>query len=395
MIRLKLTVILFLIFTSAHCQDFITVPKLSWKFSIKKPIYASPSVNGNTVYFGGLDSNFYSVDAESGKLNWKFKTKGEIRSTAVLSNGYIYFVSGDGKLYCLNKEGKQNWAFIGREKKYDFADYHQSSPVLNNGILYVGMGDGNMCAINALNGKLKWKLATGGPVHTTPAIDSTGVYFGSFDGNVYAADINTGKMIWKFKTVGHFYFPKGEVQGNPTLTRSTVIIGARDYNVYAINKEKGFAHWNKSYQRGWVLSNTYQDSILYMAGADERILVAQDLKTMTEKWKRKMELLIFGKPAFTKNLLFVGTTIGKLHGIDRNTGEDKWLFTTDSYNQNHLKYFKEDDSYRDDIFSIIKTNEQFLDMQVELGGIFSTPVINNNYILFTSTEGALYCLKQE
>lgn len=393
--RLTLTALTLAITALAYCQDFKSMPLLKWKFAIGRPIYSSPALDDNTVYFGSLDSNFYAVDIEQGKLKWFFKTKGEIRSTALIANEFIYFISGDGKLYCINKKGKLVWAFIGAEKKYDFADYHQSSPVIDKGVIYVGMGDGNLYAITATTGKLKWKFKTGGPVHSTPVCDSSSVYFGSFDGNVYAADINTGKQLWKFKTVGHFYFPKGEVQGNPTQTKNTIIVGARDYNIYAINKEKGFAHWNKSYQQGWMLSNTYQDSILYMAGADERILVAQDLKNMTEKWKRKMELLIFGKPVFTNGMLFIGTTIGKLHGIDRNTGEDKWIFTTDSYTKNHLKYFKEDDSYRDDIFSIITSNEQFLDAQVELGGIFSSAIIHNNYILFTSTEGALYCLKQD
>jgi hypothetical protein len=100
-----------------------------------------------------------------------------------------------------------------------------------------------------------------------------------------------------------------------------------------------------------------------------------------------MELLMFGKPAFTKNILHIGTTIGKHHSIDIKTGEDKWVFTTDAYKQNHSKYFKDDDSYREDIYSIITSNEQFLEAELLMGGIFSTPLICDSYILFTSTEG--------
>ena len=391
----KLIVIFLLLstVTFVSAQQNTDAPSLYWKFTVKSPVYASPVADENTAYFGSNDSSFYAVDIETGKLNWVFQTKGEIRSTALIVDNKIYFISGDGKLYCISKEGKQLWVFTGEEMKYDFADYHQSSPVIKDGVLFWGMGDGNLYAVNAADGKLKWKIKTDGPVHGTPAVDEKQVYFGSFDGNVYAANISNGKVAWKFKTVGHFYFPKGEVQGSPTLTKNTVIVGARDYNVYAINKEKGYAHWNKAYVRGWMLSNTYVDSILYMAGADERVLIALNLKTMQEKWKRSMELLVFGKPVFDKNYLYIGTTIGKLHAIDINTGQDKWIFTTDNYKKNHLNYFKEDDSYRDDIFKIITSNEAFLDAQVNLGGIFSTPLLHNEYILFTSTEGALYCLK--
>ncbi|MBL0356103.1 MAG: PQQ-binding-like beta-propeller repeat protein [Chitinophagaceae bacterium] len=373
--------------------DITALPVLQWKFSTSAALYASPVGDADHIYFGGLDSIFYAVNRISGKEVWRFKTNGAIRSTALLNDEHIYFISADGKLYCLDTKGKMIWTFAGIEKKYDFADYHQSSPVLSKGMLYAGMGDGYLYAVSATTGNLKWKFKTGGPVHTAPVVDEKRVYFGSFDGNVYAANINTGKQWWKFKTVGHVYFPTGEVQGNPTLMNNTVVVGARDYNVYAIDKEKGFAHWNKVFTRGWVLSNTCKDSTLYMAGADERMLAAIDSKTLAERWKRTMELLVFGKPAFSNNMLYIGTTMGKLHGIDMKTGEDKWIFKTDSYTKNHLKYFKEDDTYRDDIYSIITTNEQFLDAQVELGGIFSTPLIQQEYIFFTSTDGALYCLK--
>lgn len=65
--------------------------------------------------------------------------------------------------------------------------------------------------------------------------------------------------------------------------------------------------------------------------AYERIFTSINGKTMKEKWKRTLELLMFGKPAFTKNILYIGTTIGKLYGIDIKTGEDKWVFTKDAY----------------------------------------------------------------
>ena len=89
-----------------------------------------------------------------------------------------------------------------------------------------------------------------------------------------------------------------------------------------------------------------------------------------------MEFLVFGNNAYSDGMLYVGTTIGKLHGIDLNTGEKIWSFETETYRKNRYKYFKSDDSYRDDIYSIIKSNEQFLDVECELGGIFSTPYID-------------------
>ena len=263
-----------------------------------------------------------------------------------------------------------------------------------HGILYFGSGDSNFYAINSETGHLVWSFKTGNIVHTTPAICNERIFFGSFDGFVYALKLKNGELIWKFKTVGHRFFPAGEVQGSPAIFKNLVFIGARDYNVYAIDQEKGFCHWNKSFTKGWGLNNNIHDSILYIGSADERVLIAADPETGKEFWKKNMEFLIFGNNAFSKSMLYVGTTIGKLHGISLLSGDKLWSFETNSYREKRYKYFKPDDTYREDIYSIIKSNEQFLDVECELGGIFSTPYIDNNIIIFSSTNGTLYCLEK-
>jgi len=218
------------------------------------------------------------------------------------------------------------------------------------------------------------------------------IFFGGFDGYVYALNLSTGKLLWKFKTVGHRYFPAGEVQGSPTVFHNLVFIGARDYNVYALDQDYGFCHWNKAFTHGWGLTNSIQDSILYIGSSDERISIAAVPETGKELWNVKMEFLVFGNFAYSKNNLYVGTTNGKLHALKKTSGEKLWSYETETYLLNRFKYFKPDDSYRDDIYSIIKSNEQFLEVECELGGVFSTPYFSNDILLFSSTNGPLYCL---
>jgi outer membrane protein assembly factor BamB len=376
--------------------DFKETPKVKWLFKTKSSLFSSPVVSANLVYFGGLDSVLYALDIYSGKEKWRFHTNGEIRSNACIKNNRLFLNGGDGSLYALNKtNGKILWKFNTKgERKYDFADYFQSTPVIDDKILYFGSGDGNFYAVNSETGILAWSFKTGNIVHTTPAISNNRIFFGSFDGYVYALNLKNGELVWKFKTVGHRYFPSGEVQGSPAVFKNLVFIGARDYNVYALDQEKGFCHWNKSFTRGWGLNNNVHDSILYIGSADERVLIAAEPETGKELWKKNMEFLVFGNNAYSETMLYVGTTIGKLHGISLKTGEVIWSFETESYRDKRYKYFKPDDSYRDDIYSIIKTNEQFLDVECELGGIFSTPYIDNKNIIFSSTNGTLYCLKR-
>jgi outer membrane protein assembly factor BamB len=380
----------------SQVEDFKTTPSVLWRFSSGSSFFASPVIAGDFIYAGALDSTLYAIDIKTGKVIWRYKTKGEIRSDVCLGESDLFLNGGDGTLTSINKKtGRSNWVFrTGGESKYDFADYFHSTPVLYNQILYFGSGDGNLYAVNSLTGSLVWKFKSDGIIHSKPAIDNGKIFFGSFDGNVYALSLNNGELIWKFKTVGHMYFPKGEVQGSPAVFNKIVFIGARDYNVYALDQEKGFCRWNKAFTRGWGLSNNIHDSVLYTGTADERVFISADPMTGKEFWNRKMELLVFGNNAYSKSMLYVGTSIGKLHGINIKTGEKTWSFETETYKTNSTKYFKPDDSYRDDIYSIIKSNEEFLADQCELGGIFSTPYVSDNLIIFTSTNGYLYCLKR-
>ncbi len=381
---------------SVSISDFSELPQVNWKYNTKAPIYSSPVAMDGLVYVGGNDSILHVLDLNSGKEQWSFRTKGEIRSTVCLDSNRLYLNGGDGNLYALDrKNGRLMWIFSTEgERKYDFADYFHSTPILRNGVLYFGSGDGNFYAVRSESGSLLWKFKTGDVIHNTAALTDDRLFFGSFDGFVYALNLADGALIWKFKTVGHHYFPKGEVQGSPVVNGNLVIVGARDYNVYALDQQKGYGHWNKAFTKGWGLCNTVYDSVLYIGSADERRLIAANPATGVEFWNKPMEFLVFGNNAYSDSMLYVGTTIGKLHGINRKTGMKVWTFATESYSNTAAKYFKSDDSYRDDIYSIIKSNEQFLEVEEELGGIFSSPWISNDKIVFTSTNGKVYCFRK-
>ena len=382
--------------SSTATTDFTELPTIRWAFRIDTSFFSSPMVDDGVVYIGGMDSSLHVLNLSDGKELWTFQTKGPIRSNVCIAGEKLFLNGGDGSVYALNKHtGKLIWRFETKgERKYDFADYFHSSPVLYNDLVLVGSGDGNLYALEASAGKEKWHFCTGNVIHSTPVLANDKVFFGSFDGYFYAVNALTGDFVWTFKTVGHRYFPIGEVQGSPAVYENLVFVGARDYNVYALDQEKGFCHWNKAFTNGWGLCTTINDSVLYIGSADERVLIAADPLTGDQLWQRKMEFLVFGNNAFTDGLLYVVTTIGKLHAISKESGSTKWSFETDSYKKHRDSYFKPDDSYRDDIYSIIRSNEEFLDVECKLGGVFSTPVITGDYLLFSTADGVLYCLSR-
>ena len=47
-------------------------------------------------------------------------------------------------------------------------------------------------------GGVRWRVRTGGTVHSTPAVTGDRVYAGSGDGFLYAINRNDGTVAWRF-----------------------------------------------------------------------------------------------------------------------------------------------------------------------------------------------------
>lgn len=383
---------------SGYPEDLKDRPAVIWKADLNAPLFGSPVTDGKKVYAGSLDNSFYAIDINKGETVWKFATRGEIRSTATIEGNSIYFLSGDGYLYCLNKEtGKEVWTFqTGGEKKYglfSYADYYHSSPLIVDDMIYFGSGDSCIYAVSRTKGQLHWKYKTGDVVHGSPSCSDSSLFIGSFDGNVYCLDLFTGSLKWKFKTVGHRYFPKGEVQGNSTYFDHTVFVGARDYNLYALNTEKGYCYWNRKFDQGWAMGTpSIKDSIVYMGTSDDKLMLSINPYSGQINWKTNTKFNIFGGVAFSDSLLYAGTLMGKLLALDQRTGAIQWVYETQGYLSNKANYFNSDDSYRKDIPNILRSGDDWLQMYYSLGAIFSRPLIIGKKLLFSSTDGHIYCL---
>ena len=63
-------------------------------------------------------------------------------------------------------------------------------------------------------------------------------------------------------------------------------------------------------------------------------------------------------------MVYVGSIWGKLFGVDKKTGAIRWSFDTDGYTSNHLKYFKPDDTFRDDIGVILRSPIEWIGSRI-------------------------------
>jgi len=398
MTRILSIVVLYLI-TSLPAVAQHNAPTLKWKFQAQGPVIASPVIDDNVVYFSSLDKNLYAVNLQTGKQVWKFATSGENRSAPLIAGQQLYFLSGDGNVYCLDKNtAKINWTFkSGGERKYElfeFADHIQSSPVLDGDMLYFGSGDNNVYALNAKTGQLIWSFKTGSVVHATPAIKDNNLLVGSFDGYFYNLDKLTGKLIWKFKSVGQRYFPMGEFSGQPAVSGNTVYVGSRDFNLYAINIKTGACNWNHYFPHGWSIgAPQFYKNLVINSTMDERIVTAIDTGGGGTLWRSPLQFDMFGACVLSDSTGYVGTLNGNLVAFNLNKGNILWTYETDSRQKFFDQYFTKNEQFSNASYEMLgKDLGAQVSIFYKVGGIFSQPAKKDNLLVFSSSEGSVYCL---
>jgi outer membrane protein assembly factor BamB len=82
--------------------------------STKDWVWAGPSLDNNTLYFGDLAGNFYAVKASDLTPEWEIKPNNSIVDTPVISGTNIYLTTEADSLYTISTGGTiENTAVVG------------------------------------------------------------------------------------------------------------------------------------------------------------------------------------------------------------------------------------------------------------------------------------------
>lgn len=349
---------------------------LIWKFATKSRVTGSPAVAGGRVYIGSYDSNFYALDAATGVLVWKFATEGERRFSAPHLHG----------------------AEPAAEVMPDPFDFFLSSAALSGGLVYFGSGDGNVYALDAADGKLRWKFKTGNVVHASPAVEAATLYVGSWDSYFYALDAVTGVQRWRFKTgVDPKIHNQEGIQSSAVVADGTVYFGCRDSNLYALTAATGKLRWSFSNKGSWVISSplVYRGAV-YFATSDSALLHALNARDGAPLFALDFKgWPFFSSPTLAGDTLYIGSHAGKVMALDLKTRKVAWTFVTDGAQKNAATYTHPDGTPNyDPAFSDFFYNDMIVgvDRMMSVGAVLSTPVIDAGTVFFGSWDGQLYAL---
>ena len=208
---------------------------VKWESNLGLKITSSAAIGQDGTIYVGADRQLHAVAPQDGEVLWSVPTQGEVESSpAIAADGTIYFGSYDQKVYARNRDGSEKWTFVTGGAVL-------ASPAIGaDGTVYIGSADQSIYAISP-EGNKKWEYPTNGSIQASPVIGADGTIYVVADTSVYALRPNETdeRLRWKAAITP----PAGSISTPAIRADGTIIFGADDGRVRALNPQDGSQKW--------------------------------------------------------------------------------------------------------------------------------------------------------
>lgn len=341
-------------------------------------------------------------------LAWRAPTDGDVISSPVVAANVVYVGSGDGHLYALDlATGARRWA-------YDAGSAVASSPAVGGGKVFAAARDGSIFAVDLRTGARRWRVATGADLAlpwghesgdhyiSSPAYVDGTVIVGAGDGGVYALDAATGRRKWRAST-------EGRVRSSPAIANGRVYVGSNDGRVYCFDLSSGARRWTYDTEGTTLKSGSYgfdrrsiqsspavADGVVYVGARDGFLYaIGADDGKLHWRYDHKVSWVITS-PAVGDRVVYAGSSDGHFTQALDSSGNERWRFSADvpvwssPAVAGALVYFG-DAAGR--IHAVDRGTGKERWMFRTGSAVFSSPTIAGDLVIVGSTDGAVYALR--
>jgi outer membrane protein assembly factor BamB len=287
-----------------------------------------------------------------------------------VAGDFVYAGLRDGRVLALHKDtGELRWEFGTGGAEY-------SSPVVYRGVLYVGSGDHKLYALDAVTGEERWSHVADSRIVSDPAVNEEVVAVVSLEGKLYILDAETGGRRLDFLT--------SATGGSPVFDEDWVWVAGQRGVVTAVDWRKrarpfeGLARRIRVQLFAWGMVGT----------------VPPQKGFAWEAWQAGQSFV--GTPVVDDGKVYVGSTSGALHALDRVTGEAIWTFHGDSKSLVSPSLAGNTVLVGDvegRLYAVSAATGDELWRFNTGGRISSTPVIANGMLYVASWDGRLYAIE--
>jgi eukaryotic-like serine/threonine-protein kinase len=289
----------------------------------------TPQLSDLSVYFGGGDGTFYSLNAATGAKRWTYSTGG--RATRPVDvNGTVYFGTDSGYVFAL-RNGQLVWRtslgadIFGRPAIDDHTIY-----VGTSGTSSSGAGTNTIFALDVGSGAVRWHYTASSDVNSAIVVASGVVYAASSDGYALALSASEGSPLWKHN-IGTTIGP-GSVFQTPTTTVADgmVLLGGDDGSVHALNAGSGSVKWSFQAGSGITGKPAFANGIVY-AGTQDHTVYALDASSGSKLWSHRLSDVV-GTMIVDDGVVYAPSSDGALYALDAGTGAVLWRFIAPDQN---------------------------------------------------------------
>lgn len=297
-----------------------------WRFTASgtlKPVFSSPSIANGRVFIGegyhqDAACRLFCLDATSGDhVHWMLATKSHVESSPTVVGDSVYFGAGDDGLICYATVHSKTDAASPPLRWHVENAHVDASPAVADGRVIVGtvVGDVHretlMLAVDAATGRELWRTPTPLPVPASPAVAGDRVFVGLGNGKVdydaedpagavWCLDAASGAKLWEFRT-------SKAVLATPAVSGNRVFVGSRDERCYCLNADSGDVVWSVSVGAPLVASPVAAGGRVCFVTTTGLILCLE-AATGTEAWRFEIDVPnddVFASPTLADGRLYV------------------------------------------------------------------------------------------
>jgi outer membrane protein assembly factor BamB len=275
-----------------------TGTRIGW-VGLGNAIQGSPLIDGNLaiVALSGTREALVAYDLLEGKVRWK-QALGDMQVSPLLINTQVYTANTSGTFFCVDRAtGEMRWTF----ELPDNATLKgiRSTPAGTDSGVVFGADDGAVYHLDAVTGKLRWRIACDAGIQAPVVIFRKTAYVTTLRGTIMAMDIASGTLRWVNET-GHPVF------GPLVVDSLRAVVGTTGGQVLALNSSSGKLLWSCDLQSPVNSGLLGSDSVVYV-GTLKKELVALRAVDGTVLWRDAVPGRIKTTPVAGIRRIFVAT----------------------------------------------------------------------------------------
>jgi outer membrane protein assembly factor BamB len=291
----------------------------------------TPLIHGGEIYVGSAASDvLHILSRRDGSIVGSLSAQGPVQAAPVVQGNRIYFTDSAGYTWCYPLDGGDaHWRHYGGAPIL-------SEPRVVDGQVFVSNVGGVSYALDAESGALQWRHEQevditrrsqlelyGTP---TPLLNGETVLLGAHDGSVVALDKAKGLRLWQRK-VGEGRYP--DIIGALVVREADVIVAGFTEPLVSLNIETQNVRWRLD--AGGVAAPLVVGREVYHGGSDGK-LRRVDAVTGSVGWTWECSVGgTLGRPVQTDAGLLIASSEGSVYLVDAGNGDELW-----SYQPGHL-----------------------------------------------------------